>query len=339
MAQGSISSLLSHYPAWAQPISAVSPLGNAGGLSGSAIWRYSAAVGELAIRAWPPGVTSLAHVLTIHGWLREASDPDRLPIPVPLPALDGQTACELDGRCWEIAPWMPGAPDLGRPPSEVRVRAAFAALAQLHGRLSHHQRMVTSPGLRIRVSELEHFAGIGFDRLQSALAKCPDDERVADARRWLGLARWALPGILPAAREAASRVVPVQPCLRDARPDHFLFEANRLTGLIDFGAMGFETVAADLARLLGEWLADFEQLRALGLAAYEQVRPLAPDERALLNPFEAIADLLLAGHWITWHFLDQRTFAAPGAVGQGIARGLARLERLANRLSITKLQS
>ena len=82
--------------------------------------------------------------------------------------------------------------------------------------------------------------------------------------------------------------MPVQPCLRDARPEHFLFEGNRLSGLIDFGAMGFETVAADLARLLGEWLADYEPLRTEALAAYEQVRPLDPAEKALIAPFEAV---------------------------------------------------
>ena len=59
----------------------------------------------------------------------------------------------------------------------------------------------------------------------------------------------------------------MQPCLRDARPEHFLFVENVLTGLIDFGAMDFETVAGDLARLLGEWLPDLPELRGclLGL--------------------------------------------------------------------------
>lgn len=337
MSPNSLSQLLSRYPPWAQPVTAMTPLGNAGGLSGAALWRYSASIGELAIRAWPVGGTTFAHVLTVHGWLREAADPDRLPIPVPLAGLDEQTACQLDGRCWEIAPWMPGAADLARPPSEEHLRKAFAALAHFHCQLSSQQRAEASPGLRARLRELEHLEQGGFDRIEAAIATRPDDEHVADARRWLVLARSVLPRLLPALGETALLVVPVQPCLRDARPEHFLFEGNRLSGLIDFGAMGFETVAGDLARLLGEWLPELPQLRGAALAAYEQVRPLAPAERALLAPFEAIGDVLIAGHWITWHFLDQRSFEDPGAIGRGLARGLARLERQADRSRDTNL--
>ena len=46
------------------------------------------------------------------------------------------------------------------------------------------------------------------------------------ALRWLGLARARLPRLLDPIREAAGRVVPLQPCLRDARPEHFLFEGD-----------------------------------------------------------------------------------------------------------------
>ena len=55
MLQGSLSRSLSRYPPWAQPVSAVRAAGERGGLSGAAIWRYAAALGELAVRAWPVG--------------------------------------------------------------------------------------------------------------------------------------------------------------------------------------------------------------------------------------------------------------------------------------------
>ena len=126
--------------------------------------RDSAAIGELAIRAWPAHHQSLAHVLKIHEWLREAATPDHVPVPVPLPALDGQTACAVQGRCWEITPWMP-VRDLDFPPSIDHVRTAFAALARFHLRLNHHQRNEPSPGLRLRLRELQELAGGGFDRL------------------------------------------------------------------------------------------------------------------------------------------------------------------------------
>jgi homoserine kinase type II len=95
--------------------------------------------------------------------------------------------------------------------------------------------------------------------------------------------------------------------------------------------MGIETVAADLARLMAEWFPDEELLRATALQAYEQIRPLDPSETALVTSFEAAADLLIAGHWVKWHFLDHRQFDDPVAVQQRIAWGLDRLARRAER--------
>ena len=57
----------------------------------------------------------------------------------------------------------------------------------------------------------------------------------------------------PLATGCRAVLIRLQPALRDARPEHFLFEDDRLSGLVDFGAMGVESVAADLARLIGEW--------------------------------------------------------------------------------------
>jgi Ser/Thr protein kinase RdoA (MazF antagonist) len=94
--------------------------------------------------------------------------------------------------------------------------------------------------------------------------------------------------------------------------------------------MGIETVAADLARLSGEWFSGNPSLRALAVAAYEHIRPLDPSERALSAAFEAAADILIAGHWLTWWFLEKKEFEDPTAVPQGIARGLQRLQRRAN---------
>ena len=85
----------------------------------------------------------------------------------------------------------------------------------------------------------------------------------------------------PLARVAALPVC-VQPVLRDARPEHFLFEDGRLSGLVDFGAMGVDSVAADLARLIGDWFDGDRDLRREALAAYEAVRPLSAER----GPFD-----------------------------------------------------
>jgi hypothetical protein len=42
-------------------------------------------------------------------------------------------------------------------------------------------------------------------------------------------------------------------CLRDVHREHVLFEDERVSGLIDFGSVGFDTPAVDLARYLSSF--------------------------------------------------------------------------------------
>ena len=132
---------------------------------------------------------------------------------------------------------------------------------------------------------------------------------------------------------ASTCVVRIQPCLRDARPEHFLFEADRLSGLVDFGAMGVDSVAGDLARLMGEWLDGDLVASEEALAAYEQVRPLDPDEARLIGVFEAATALLIGERWVRWHFVENRHVRDPQAVSKGLERGLKQLDRLVRQLS------
>src|SRR6185437_2387218 len=119
---------------------------------------------------------------------------------------------------------------------------------------------------------------------------------------------------------AAGATVDRQPCLRDVRPDHLLFTGERLTGLVDYGAMGVDTVAVDLARLMAEWLGRDRALRAGALDAYASVRPIDAAETALIDAFERSSALLGGGHWVRWHFLEGREFEDPSAVVRGLEK-------------------
>lgn len=325
-----LADVLGLYPTGERPVSAPTPLGSAGGLSGSRLWRYDAPNGPRVLRAWPAG-TTLDRVVRVHAWLRSTAD---LPfVARPIAASDGSTAIDRAGACWEVAPWLPGEPTAGLP-SLPRVRAGFEALARLHVRLSRADaRAGPSPGLAARRDELRTLLEGGFDHLAAVLATRPDDPFTADALAWLGLARRVAPGVLATASTAARLVLPLQPCLRDARPEHLLFTGDAVTGLVDFGAMDVETPAADLARLAGEWLprGACDGLRSEGLAAYGRVRPALPDEAAAAAAFEDLADVLIAERWIRWRFLEGRRFEDDRAFAGGISRGLERLRRLAGR--------
>lgn len=321
-----LDAVLARYPASCRPLAAPTPLGNAGGLSGARLWRFEAGRGRLVARAWPPDGPDGDRLDWIHARLAGAV---HLPfVPVPLPALDGRTWQAQGGHFWEVTPWLPGVPDRSRPPDPARIRAGFAALAALHRAWQADRMTGPSPGLFPRCAEIATWLGGGFDELARVLDvfdRDGTDPRVDLARRWLARARPLAPRVAAAIRPAAVSFLKLQPCLRDVRGEHLLFEGDRLTGLVDYGAMEVDSVAADLARLLDDWVGPDWKARAEGFAAYAAIRPLDAAEHAAIAAFEASTALLLAGHWARWHFLEGRTFDDPDAVRLGLERGLDRL--------------
>ena len=123
--------VMARYPAAYRPSSELEPLGNAGGLSGSRLWRFRAGARILVAREWPVDGPSRAILERTHLWLAEAN---RLGfVPTPIPSLDGRTIVEQQDRLWELTPWMEGVADLGRAAeSEGTSRRAFAGLAAFH---------------------------------------------------------------------------------------------------------------------------------------------------------------------------------------------------------------
>jgi homoserine kinase type II len=321
--------ILERYHRQVQPLAAPEFLGGAGGLSGARLWRYRAERGLLVLRAWPPHGPGRAHLQQIHRWLFRARDLGFVPVPISDQA--GRSLQEADGQFWEVTPWLAGSAEPADAPTRQRVRSAFTALATFHQRLAAEQHQGVSPGLVQRYATITQLIQGGFDLLEAVItdASGPDQcGRQNAALRWVRLARTVALRLRDSLREAAARVAPLQPCLRDARPDHFLFEGDRLSGLVDFGAMGIDSVAGDLARLMSEWLHHDPPARAEALAAYERIEPLGTAWAAQIADFESSSALLMAERWIRWHYLENRRFDDPQAVTQGISRGLRRLERL-----------
>ena len=323
-----VAPVLARYPSILRPLIPPRPLGNAGGLSGASLWRVRSAQGELALRLWPIDGPGLGDLARIHSWLAQASPLGF--VPVPIPGLDGRTLQEFDGRIWELSPWMPGVAATPEPHSTGQVRAAFSCLAAFHQRLAPWRITGLSPGLSARLRELEALLRGGFDEIQAAVRAAPLDRRRDLATRWLDAARRLAPVLESNLRREAGHPVPIQPCLRDARQDHFLFDGDRLTGLVDFGAMGLDPVSCDLSRLLSEWIGPDRSLRAEALDSYAAVRPLYPSETALIDVFHRSTSLLLGGHWARWHFLEGREFDPPSAVLDGLIRGVDRISDLAS---------
>ena len=316
--------LWDRYPIAHRPTRPPDWLGNAGGLSGSDLWRVAASAGDLVLRAWPANGPAPASLNQIHAWL------DRLRplgyVAVPLPGAIGSTWFAASGRAWELSRWLPGLADLAQPPSSSHLATMFRTLATVHEALVHESSQGPSPGMAARRDELERLLSVEFQSLRLALDRSEPDPPRWLAERWLALAQAVAPLVIARLRPAAEWVVDQQPCLRDVRPDHFLFQGDQLTGLVDFGAMGCDAVATDLARLLGETVGQDAPRRQVALAAYQAVRPLRATDAALMAAFEAANAVLGPARWVRWHFVDRREFAGSSRVTDGLIRTLARLE-------------
>jgi homoserine kinase type II len=99
-----------------------------------------------------------------------------------------------------------------------------------------------------------------------------------------------------------------------------------LSGLVDFGSMGLDSVAGDLARLLGEAIGPDRLARREAMAAFEAIRPLSEEEHRAIAAFEQANALLGPSMWIYRHFFEGRKFDEPDAVVRGFERTLTRLD-------------
>ena len=328
-----IDEIIRRYPRSNQPLAQTEFLGGAGGLE----WAHDSGdmsrPSALWSCAWPSHGPGRAHLEEVHHWLARTVGLEF--IPMPIADRTGRTLQELDGVFYEVTPWLPGEPDPTRSPAPGRLRSAFSSLAAFHERFTAERYQGLSPGLKYRHEISVRLVEVGLDTLEQAIETGPGSEEPLcreSAIRWVNLARTVAPRLLETLRDASARFVYLQPCLRNARPDHFLFVDERLTGLVNFGAMGVDCVAGDLARLMNDWLDDDSTARIEALDAYERVRPLDAAEASFIDVFESSLALLIGEHWIRWHFLEGRHFDDPQAVTRGIARGLAHLERLALRM-------
>jgi homoserine kinase type II len=186
-----------------------------------------------------------------------------------------------------------------------------------------------SPSIVDRTRQLQRLRGGEYDQIVAAV----------QPRDWPVLAQLGrellqlIPKITPRILFHAERVLPwqvsLQPCIRDVWHDHVLFTGDAVSGLIDFGAMRVENVAADVARLVGSLVSDDREQRLVALRAYQQLRPLSPQERELIEIFDQTTTVLGGVNWLRWIYIEHREFADRRKVEQRFNFLLRRLQQLA----------
>jgi homoserine kinase type II len=315
---------------WDQTITA---LDNAGGFSGAELWRVRQANRDLCLRRWPREHPSGQQLRFIHDVLRQGGQYlSFLPRVLATPA--GDTFVSHDEHFWELTTWLPGEANYRQAPSRARFSAALIALAEFHQAtrdFSGGARVAPSPGMEQRLAQLFDWDSAWIEHIRDRLPRCDWPELREPAEETIQLYGVLRSHVKIALQFAMTKEVRLQPCLRDIWHDHVLFTGDRVTGLVDFGALRIETVAGDVARLLGSLAGDDREAWQAGLAAYAALRPLDEVETALVEVFDASSVLLSNLNWLDWIILEQRQFVNRRPILERINETLARLRTLAFR--------
>lgn len=318
----------------------VEPLGNRGGFSGAAIWRVFTEQGDFALRRWPTPGLPRNRILGLHRLLEHLRDAGLNFVSVPLPTNDGTTLLHDWASDWQLEPWMPGSADFHAAPSDVRLRAAMAKLAQWHLAASRFAPIdiasvwfsqvgaSSSPTVLERLTMLDSAGDGQIHRVQKRIASIENVALRILTSQILDLFRLGRSNAIRELGLVQDVEVRLQPCLRDVWHDHVLFDSDRVSGLIDPSACRTESVACDLSRLIGSLVRDDGAKWDLALEEYHRWRPLTSGERALITVFDRSSVLLSGWTWLEWICLERRTFPDFAAVEKRLNDVLERMSRL-----------
>jgi Ser/Thr protein kinase RdoA (MazF antagonist) len=323
--------VLAAYRSNCQPLRLES-LSSAGGFSGARFWRIHAKAGVLCLRRWPLEHPDRQQLEFIQAVLWHVHQEGFRLVPLPLETrTHAGYVCEA-GHLWELTPWLPGVANYHQAPSPRKLRAVATALAGFHQASASfplpHTSSKAAPGLLSRLKRLETWSEPKLAQLSSAVTDSDWSVFAERARRLVPLFARAADAVVDTLRQAASIQVVLQPCIRDIWHDHVLYLGEEVSGLIDFGAMRVDSVATDLARLLGSLCGDDSAEWLDALNAYDSVRPLSSGEALLVTAYDRSNTLLSGMNWLEWIFLEGRQFENHAAICERLDANLIRLEHL-----------
>lgn len=336
--------VVSRYDSRVRPLR-IESLGNRGGFSGANIWRVVTEAGDFALRCWPSPGLPRARITGLHRLLEHLRGQGLQFVAVPLRANDGSTLTRTAGHDWQLEPWLPGLADFRVNSSRERLRTAMTALAQWHLAASRFvpeadsaewfrsAATAPSPAVEERLAIFETVIGRMGPKRQMELiesrAAASKDIAMRDlSRRILAFFQRGLGRVVDPLRLFRGVAVRLQPCLRDVWHDHVLFVGDEVTGLIDPSACRVESVASDLARLIGSLVQDDRAAWDFALAEYQRHRPLTANELALVAVLDRSGMLLSGWTWLEWLYLERRRFPDAEAVTKRLTEIVARMERL-----------
>jgi Ser/Thr protein kinase RdoA (MazF antagonist) len=302
-------------------------LGNRGGFSGARLWRVECSQGAFCLKAWPQSGPSPKRLVWIHQLMRRACAATLGFVPAPQAIENGSSCIYEQGRLWDLTTWMPGRADFHAKPTAGRLEAACTALAELHAVWAGAASQTAAcPAIERRLGRWREWQSLVKSGWQPALDQTPDQAlRAWAGRAWNCLSR-AMDELHALLAPWADRPVRLQPCLCDIWHDHVLFDEERVTGLIDFGAVKVDHVAVDLARLLGSMAGNDRGLCAAGLGAYARKRSLSVEDEILVDVLDQSGTLIGLANWLEWIYREKRAFEDNQAVATRLGELVVRVE-------------
>lgn len=319
---------------WFPAGEAVRSLGD-GGFSGGPVWQVEAPEGRFVLKAFAAAV-SPPRAREVHWQMQRARTAGVVEVPAVRQSAGGDSLVAAEGRLWEMIAFVEGAA-IDRPRFE-ETAAALTVLARLHAAVAKPGDWHPAPAVTGRIVAARRMLARPWAARCGEGAAAEPGSLLWEVGQRLVAASAAVPRPERFLHRIASLVpviLPRQWVLRDIWSDHVLFDGadfQRVVGIIDHHAAGFDTAATDLARLLGSWI-DPEAVAAgwwaERLAAYEAIRPLVRAERGLV-PFLAASSVIFGlDNWFRWTLDEGRQFGS-------IARVSARLDRLLEALPVAR---
>jgi homoserine kinase type II len=227
---------------------------------------------------------------------------------------------------WELNRWMPGKANYHDLPSAARLTNALSALAQFHRSTAEFESdSRPSSNIRARLAQLRNIPQM-IDAIHGAQILEASPTMLEFRRLAFAVIPGKTRGLISALVPFGHQRLNVQPVIRDVWHDHVFFEGDKVTGLVDFGAMQMDTVCLDIARLVGSLVGDNQDQFYAAIEAYSRIRPLDRLERQLISHLDLSGILLGSLNWLDWLLVRRRKFEDMVAVEQ-------RVQWLAQRLS------
>ncbi|MFG0333162.1 MAG: phosphotransferase, partial [Maioricimonas sp. JB049] len=210
------------------------------GFSGARIWQVRTHAGTYCLRRWPEQGLPAVRIRALHHFIRDLAARGIDVVAVPLAAEDGSTLLWHDVAWWQLEPWMPGRADYSSVPTDDRLRNIMHAVADIHCAAAQHEPepdgrdwfagpgRAPSPNGQERLRLLRHWEDARIAALMQKLSTFPDGDLQTIAAEVLLLYGQLRERVVLQVKNALSRSLPLQVCLRDLWHDHVLLSGENV---------------------------------------------------------------------------------------------------------------